>query len=222
TPTGVATPTASGTATATATANDTATATGTPTTTPTATPASLCAAAPRGGCHTAGKTLLLVKAAGARSTVLWRWLQGDAPLSELGDPTTATGYALCAYDAAALVPSLALRIEVAPGGTCGGPPCWQGLGGTTPTGFNFNDSAGSQQGMQKLKLKGGTPGRDKLLAKASGAALVLPPPASASQLFAQNDDVIVQLVSERGACWESVFPPSAVTTNRPDLYKAKR
>jgi hypothetical protein len=114
-----------------------------------------------------------------------------------------------------------VSLELAAGGTCAGRPCWKPLGGTSPSGFSFSDATGAQQGMQKLKVKGGKLGRDKLLAKAGGAALVLPAP-SGSQLFAQDDDVTVQLVTDAGSCWESVFPPSAAVVNRSDLYKAKR
>ena len=221
TPTPPATGTATATAVATPTAADTPTPTAvpsdTPTATPTATPTTRCAASPRGGCHAPGTTLLLLKAAGVRSKLVWKWVRGDAPVAELGDPTAATGYALCVYDAAALVPSLALRVETAPGA-----PWWSARGGAPPSGFAFTSFSGLPQGMQKLRLKGGTPGRDKLLAKAGGPALSVPPAASATQLFAQQDDVTVQLVNDAGGCWESVFPPSAVLRNTADLYKAKR
>ncbi|MBX3028294.1 beta-propeller fold lactonase family protein [bacterium] len=222
TPTNVATPTSSATPTNSAVPSATPVPSDTPTETPTATPTPLCAAAPRGGCRAAGGASLLVKSSAGRAKLLWRWLSGDAPVAEMGDPTATTRYALCAYDAAGLVPSLALHIALAPAGTCGSAPCWQALGGSTPTGFAFTDATGGQQGMQKLRLKGGKPGRDKLLAKAGGTALVVAPPASPSQLFAQNDDVVVQLVTDAGGCFESVFPPNAVVTNRSDLYKAKR
>ncbi|MFN8641512.1 MAG: hypothetical protein U0802_07600 [Candidatus Binatia bacterium] len=110
-----------------------------------------------------------------------------------------------------------LQIAVAPGG-----PAWLRLGGTAPTGFAFSDVGAAQDGLQKLRLKGGNPGRDKLQAKAGGAALPVPPAASASQLLAQQDDVTVQLVNDAGGCWQSVFPPAAVQQNAVDRYKAKR
>ena len=165
---------------------------------------------------------MLIRSNGAHSKLIWRWLKGDAPVAELGDPTTSTGYALCVYDSTALVPALAIRIDVAAAGTCGGAPCWAALGGVTPKGFRFDDGTGAQGGMQKLRLKGGRPGHDKLLIKAGGAALALPTPASATQLFAQQQDVTVQVVNDDGNCWDATYSPSAVLTNRADFYKAKR
>ena len=76
--------------------------------------------------------------------------------------------------------------------------------------------------MHQLLLKGGKPGRDSLLAAAGGEDLVLPPPFDASRLFAPQEDVIVQLVTDAGGCWQSVFRPRDVLQNLPELYQAAR
>ena len=240
----VATPTSSRTATATGSATRTATVTTTPTAapsasptptvtptpspntptgTPTATPSALCAATPRTGCHTPQRAVLFIKNKEGRGNKLsWKWLNGDAPVAELGDPTSTTRYALCGYDAAGQVSGLKLSVQVAPAGSCGGSPCWSFAGGSGTLRFRFADAAALQQGAQKLLLKGGRPGKDKMLVRAAGIALALPAAASPTQYFAQQDDVTVQLVNDAGGCWESVFSPAAASHNQPTLYKALR
>jgi hypothetical protein len=157
---------------------------------------------------------------GSGNTLAWKWLDGDAPLAEFGDPRATTRYALCVYDAASQVSAVKLSIEVAPASLCSGSPCWSPSGGVR--GFRFVDSSGAQQGAKKLLLKGGKPGKDKLRVKAGGLALTLPPPASPTQYFTQQDDVTVQLVNDVGGCWESVFSPATVLKNQSALYKAKQ
>jgi hypothetical protein len=132
------------------------------------------------------------------------------PLGQFGNPTVNTRYALCVYDETAQTPSLKVSVQVAAG------TGWA----HTSNGFKFKDPAGSQQGAQKLQLKGGNPGHDKLFVKAGGGALTLPGAASATQYFNQQDDVTVQLVNDTGACFQSVFAPSTAK-NTVKLYKGK-
>ena len=219
TPTATATPTPVNTATWTFTAVPPV---ATPTNTPTSTPALLCGASPRSGCRSGVKSLLTIKVNGTATRLTWRWLKGNAPIAELGNPPANTRYALCVYDSIGVAPSLVISSQVQGGGTCGSGSCWKTLGGSNVKGYRFSDSAGSQQGMQKLILKGGKPGSDKLLATAGGAGLGLSPPVNATYMFAHQNDVIVQLVNDTGNCFESVFQPGNALRNDPTQYKAKR
>ncbi|MDX2166512.1 MAG: hypothetical protein SF182_05590 [Deltaproteobacteria bacterium] len=221
TPTVTVTRTASQTPTITATRTvtptsiaptDTATPTPTPSATPTPTP--LCGATPRSGCHLAGTSRLSIKS-GTAPRLTWRWAKGDAPMPEIGSPTSTTHVALCIYDEIGNAPVLGMDVEVAP--FFG----WRALGGSSPRGFLFSDPVGNQGGTQKLLIKGGHAGKDSILVKSKGPSLVLPAPVLQTQLFRQQDNVTVQLVSEAGGCWQSVFSPSAVQKNLVDQYKAK-
>jgi hypothetical protein len=216
-------PTVTLTATHTATRTETAVPpTRTPTETPVPTPTTLCNVTPRAGCRTSGRSKLLIKVTFAdRSRLTWRWLRGTAPLAEFGDPTTATSYGLCVYASTAGVPALAVDIGVRAASECRRSPCWSRLGTGTLRGYQFGDPFRAQHGMHQLRVKGGKPGRDSLLAAAGGEDLVLPLPFNANRLFAQ-EDVIVQLVTDAGGCWQSVFRPHDVRLNLPEVYQASR
>jgi hypothetical protein len=53
-----------------------------------------------------------------------------------------------------------------------------------------------------------------------GAAVDLPPAASATALFAAEPAVTVQLVSSIGTCWESRFAPADFKPNTPAKTRA--
>jgi hypothetical protein len=153
----------------------------------------------------------MVKHGNGKKLLIWRWLRGDVPAIEVGDPTTTTRYALCAYDETAQTPTLAVGIGIEPG------PLWS----TTSSGFRFKDITTSQQGAHKIGIKGGSSGRGKLQAKASGLQLPLPGAVDSTRYFNQQDDVTVQLVNDAGGCWEAVYPPGSAT-NRVTLYRARQ
>ncbi len=231
----VPTPTTSATATRTATPTltrtprptpvDTATRTVTPsrtvTETPTPTPTTLCNAAPRGGCRVAPGTDLRLKVGPSGDTLNWRWLSGNAPLREFGDPATTTAYALCIYDSVANVPRVVFAAPIEPGGFCGRSPCWSTVG-SPPIGYRFVDADGLQHGMERLLLRDRTSARDSIIAQGGGVHLKLPLPVGVDQFFAQQDTVVVQLVNDVGGCWESTFRPGDVTANTSVLYDAAR
>lgn len=193
-----------------------------PTDSPRPTPTTLCGPSPRDGCRGSGSSLLRIQSAASGEKLTWRWQDGVAPLAELGDPVVKTFYSLCIYDSINRVPSLAFRSLVDPGGQCGRSPCWSRLGTSSPRGYSFLDAAGFQYGVQKIVLKGGNPGRDSLQAGGGGDELKLPLPVSGSQYFAQDENVIVQLVNDADACWQSTFQPRDVVNNMPELYQAER
>ena len=204
---------------------DTATSTVTPTRTftevPTPTPTTLCAATPRTGCRNAPNTDLRLKVAAGGDSLDWRWISGNAPLREFGDPTSTTTYALCIYDAVNHVPHLAFVAQVEPGGFCHRSPCWSTVG-SPPIGYRFVDSDGLQYGIEKLLLRDRSAARDSIIAQGGGDQLELPLPVGVDQFFAQQDNVVVQLVNDVAGCWESLFRPGDVMSNTSVLYEAAR
>ncbi|MEO8602964.1 MAG: hypothetical protein ABI629_10335, partial [bacterium] len=131
------TPTSTATRTVTATTTPlppSSTPTETPTITPTATATPLCQSAPRSGCRVAAKSKLLVKGGiGSKQRLTWRWLKGDAPMSEFANPLASTTFALCLYDETALVAGLAADIRIAAGAG------WRGVGDLPIRGWSFRD-----------------------------------------------------------------------------------
>jgi hypothetical protein len=148
--------------------------------------------------------------------VLWRWTGGDALPADLGDPSAATVYALCAYDRDGGVDTLAYSATVPGGGTCFGHPCWK----TLSHGFRYKSRDTNPDGVQSLLLKSGTGGKGKLLLKAKGLAVALPPPASATQLLRQDPVVTVHLVNSAGFCWQASYGAPA-QRNQPALFTDK-
>ena len=102
------------------------------------------------------------------------------------------------------------------GGTCGGPDCWSSIG---TSGYKYGNPAPGAPGLAKIKLKGGTAGKSKILIKGRDAGL----PLTASTLpFDDTEDVIVQLHNtDTAACWQSIFAPASVTRTTTGQYKAK-
>jgi hypothetical protein len=229
TPTMSATRTRTATPTPTRTARPTSVDTVTPTVTPTRTftetptptPTTLCDATPRSGCRNAPSANLRLKVAPGGDTLDWRWLSGSAPLGEFGNPTSTTLYALCIYDSVQRVPRLVFTAQVEPGGFCGRSPCWSTVG-SPPIGYRFLDSDGLQGGMEKLLLRDRSAARDSIIAQGGGVHLKLPLPVGVDQFFAQQDDVVVQLVNDVAGCWESTFRPGDVSANSSALYDAAR
>lgn len=212
------TPSASATATASATASASPTRTETPTPTPTPTATPLCVATPRSGCGTpavAGKSRFQVRDA-STAKLLWRWSAGDATLPQFGRPEATAAYALCVYDEAAGVPSLAMQLHIPPAGSCGGQDCWK----PGARGFTYKGRGANGDGVDTVILKEGVGGRAKIIVKAKGNALALPPPFSVAVQFAQSPGLRVQLVNSVGACWESRFTAPALR-NTPGTFKDK-
>lgn len=214
TPTATTTPTVTETPTPSATATATDTPSATPTVTPTATPTPLCLATPRTGCIAPvqhARSLFSLRDA-STDKVLWRWGGGDALRLDFGRPDLTADYALCVYDG----PTLAMDLQIPAGGLCGGRPCWK----ENSLGFKYKDAAGKADGVTGVLLKAGLGGRAKLLVKAKGGALTLPPPVDANRQFTQLPAVRVQLVTSAGTCWEAVYGGTALK-NVPGNYKDK-
>jgi hypothetical protein len=152
---------------------------------------SLCPAAPRVGCKTAGKSLLIVKdkADNTKDKLIWKWIKGQSTqLSDLLDPLSTAQYSLCIYENGVGTET----INVPPD-----PMKWQTI---DSKGFKYKDSTGAADGVQKVILKGSTDNKSKILVKGKGNNLpdTAPPPMTLP--------VTVQLVnSDTGVCFTSNF-----------------
>jgi hypothetical protein len=103
---------------------------------------------------------------------------------------------------------------VVSGGTsCDGKPCWKALS----RGYRYRDRSAAADGIYSIQLKEG-PGKSKLVVKAKGAALQLPPAVGPDQQFAQDPRVVVQLVNANGSCWDAAFSAPA-QRNEPGSFK---
>lgn len=107
-----------------------------------------------------------------RDRISWSFKHGvETSFAQLGDPTTATGWALCLYDRSAPAPTLLFR-AVSPAG-----PAWRATGGR---GYRFAASTPNADGVKSVKLRAAA-GRDSQAAFAgkgtslSGRPLGFPP-----------------------------------------------
>jgi hypothetical protein len=204
------TPTASPTATVTDTGTPTETAT--PAATPTPTSAS-CPPAPAGSCLAPGKGKLILKnhSDDAKDKLIWKFNKGPAlTQNDFGLPTGTTGYALCVYDDGALV----LQAQVGPSALL-----WKPVAVTK--GWKYQEPGGMQDGVTKVKLLGGAAGASKILFKAKGVNVPLPPPVGVKEFFSAMVEVRAQLHASGGACFETAFTPAQVIKNTARLLKAK-
>jgi cysteine-rich repeat protein len=152
--------------------------------------------APRAGCHAGSGSFALQDPAPTKRRLGWKWVHGDTPLGELGDPVAGgTSFTLCAYDTTASVPSIVLRAGAPGGGTCHGRPCWKATGGI---GFKYGDRDLTPDGLLGLVVRSGLGGRARITLKGKGDRLATP-----ALPLAQDPRVTVQLVATTGACWET-------------------
>ncbi|MCC6765063.1 MAG: DUF4215 domain-containing protein [Deltaproteobacteria bacterium] len=172
----------------------------------------VCGTAPRVDCRApiqSGKASFQIKNAAdpAKDQLQWKWLKGAATSGgDLGDPTAATDYTLCVYDAG----GLHLRLAVPPAGTCAGKACWA----AKPGSFSYKDKDGAANGVQQLQLKAGVPaGKAKIQMKAKGGDMSLPTP------LAITPPLIVQLHASNGTCWGATY--SSPSKNDPASFAAK-
>jgi hypothetical protein len=74
----------------------------------------------------------------SRDRLTWKWVKGAATTpADFGDPTLATDYRLCVYDATGDGAALIAAADIPAGGTCAGTPCWK----ATTRGFRYRDKA---------------------------------------------------------------------------------
>ncbi len=143
----------------------------------------------------------------------WQWSVGEAFAQDvLGDPLTATRYALCVYDSSASVPTLAASVDVPASGVF-----WQSQ---APKGLDYKDKDGGSDGVTKLQVRTGDAGKTKVKLVARGTALPLPAPVG-SAFFQQDPLVAAQLVNDLGYCWTSEFPAASTLSNEAGRFKAQ-
>jgi len=103
--------------------------------------------------------------------LVWKWAGETTPKADYGNPTTTDDYALCLYDAGALVASATADA----GGTCAGRPCWS----EKPTSFGYRDRDLLPTGTQSVTLKEGlADGKTRIAFKGKGGPLTIPLPGS--------------------------------------------
>jgi hypothetical protein len=146
-------------------------------------------------------SLQLLKRGGVKDILKWKWLRGvRTTLAEYGNPTIATNYQLCLYDASGL------RVEatIPAGGTCGTKACWRQNG---VKGFKYKDAELAPDGAQQLSLKEGAVGKAQIQLAGRGANLHLPP-----DLTALVEPITVQIQQSDGTCWGAVYSAPARTS----------
>lgn len=164
------------------------------------------------GCRQALKSKLKYRdnANDAKDKINWKWGKGDATTAmEFGNPTASANYRLCVFGETSGTPSLLFEAEVPASSML-----WSAVGST---GFKYNDTAASQDGISKMLVRSGGVGKSKIILKGKGAGLsdpALPLPLGTTGLRAQltNDSSNV--------CWESEFPIGTVTADAESI-KAK-
>jgi len=175
--------------------------------------ASGCDPAPRTGCLAAQRAQLQLKGNvdPSRNQLTWKWQRGEELLqSDLGDPVTATTYYLCIYDQTGSTPALVGTLQIDPNAA------WASK---DPKGFNYKDKLGTEDGVQKGKLKTGVAGKSQAQVKAKGVNLPMPVAIGGGAYFDADPSVVAQLVTSQGKCWTTEF--AVATKNDESQYKAK-
>ncbi|MFT4572507.1 MAG: hypothetical protein ACI8TX_003683 [Hyphomicrobiaceae bacterium] len=186
---------------------------GAPPTPPTPSPG--CGEAPREGCRTAEKSVLLYRdnADNDRDRLTYKWIKGQATSqSEFGDPTTSTQVDLCIYAGAGQALYVASNVPASNVN-------WAPLG---DKGFKYRDSLELADGAKKIQLKGHeTLPKSKIQWKGAGSGLPdlpveLPLPAGGFPMLIQISG------SDTSACFETLFDSGDVASNKPGTLKLKR
>jgi hypothetical protein len=169
-----------------------------PTPTPTATPVPfICAPTPLGGCIAPGKGLLLVNEKTAGKEKLKVKLKNLVPAvtpGQFGDPVTGdTAYKVCVYDASN---QLKGEYTVARAGdTCVDGPCWSAVS----KGFKYKDKDTTTDGILKINLFGGDPGKGKVLVVGKNKTATMP---TGVALALQNQaSATVQVLASDASCF---------------------
>ncbi len=169
---------------------------------------------PAAGCLTAQRSSFALKdnADDSKDRLKWKWSRGEAVAQvQLGDPVTATGYALCVYDSSEGQTALAGMLAVTPG------PSWSDR---DPNGWRYKDASAGSDGVKSLGLRtAGASGKAKAKLSAKGVALPTPVPVIHFKMFDKEPQVVVQLVNGEGTCWTSEFTESK--KNKVDRFIAK-
>jgi len=161
-----------------------------------------CNPSPLSGCFAPGQSRLTLTNNPGNSTrneLTWWWTRGEAvDAARLGDPTSATDYALCVYAGG----SLLVQATIAHGSD------WSAGGKAPAIRYGYRDASGSSGGVRKASLAAGDAGRTRAFVRAIGAELAsVGTPLGSGQL-----PVLVQLVDTAASpgCWTSDFTNAPV------------
>jgi hypothetical protein len=172
-------------------------------------------AGPGAGCLIPERSILVVRESTsvAKNKIVWKWLKGPADIAGFGDPSVSTDYALCVYDLSngGTIPRLAMESSVVSGAK------WHKLGGGASIIFRYKEADAS--GQRKVLLKALSNNTGRIGFKSKGDRTTAPSPVGTT-LFADDDAVVVQLISSEGKCWESRFAAPAVK-QRASSFKDK-
>ena len=161
-------------------------------------------------CTAPGKSILSLQntAEDARDRVLFTWLKGpQTAQSDFGDPLTTANYALCLYTGPQHTPLT--HVTVPANGTK-----WKAL---STRGYRYKDTSGTAEGVIRVLLKGGKPG--KSVAQVKGRGANLPDPTFSNLPL----PVTAQLVnSQTNKCFEATFEAADVKKNDAGRFKAIR
>jgi hypothetical protein len=155
------------------------------------------------GCRTSLKSKLKYKnnATDTKDKLGWKWLKGQATTqAESGDPTDTADYRLCVFRETSGAPTLLFGANVPPSASL-----WSEIG---TSGYKYNDTGATQEGVSKVLLKGGAADKAKIILKGKGMGLSDP----TVPLAMGTTGILVQLTNESNSmCWESEFPIGQVT-----------
>lgn len=154
------------------------------------------------------KTLLKISRPGDEAADLldWKWRRGEetAP-PEFGDPLGTTTYEVCIGDAAG---NAVFRVEIPPGGLCGGKPCWKRQG---RKGYRYQNPGGR---ISQLRMTAGGDGKAVVMVKGKGMALDPPP-------LPLGLPATVRVKNAAGTCWAEVFSATGIVQDTSTRFHGK-
>jgi len=146
---------------------------------------------------TGGASLQIKDAAnGNGDKIQWRW-RGEETLT-FGNPAAGTSYAFCVFDEVGGAARLIVDQAVPPGAM------WTPL----YSGYNYRDSTAANSGVRAIKLRYGADKRASVSVLSRGTNVDIP-----SLPLAQDSQVLVQLVTDTGLCWEGRYGSSRINSD---------
>lgn len=151
------------------------------------------------------KLLVVDKTPDERDRIIWQWKKGSATAeTDFGDPANgSTSYTLRLYDETYDAPKLVASLGARAGGTCGKSPCWKTMQGTR---YRYLNRLTNEAGIKRVLLRAGPDGKAEVIFQAKRDGVPMPAPFSASEIFDQDNEVTVQLISSDGeACFSDSY-----------------
>lgn len=165
--------------------------------------------APALTCASASKAVLKVRdnaSVNSGDSVKFLWKGGPSLVPDMGDPTQTTSYELCIYDSTGV--QLAMGVPPGAGWTTLGQP-------SSPKGYKFKDSAGTNDGVTQIKTKGSNLDKAQVKVIAKGENV----PDTGVLPF--QYPVTAQVYASDGMCWEAEFDAPQTKKNELGKFGAK-